>query len=213
MPIDRPSRKVDGMQIKWIFSSICSIALAACAPSQDAIHTAIVQTKAIEETSIAYTQAAQKIPLDEINLEELLILPGDLPTDYVGQQIKSELPKTLKDIGIYEGINTASQSFRNSHWPSEGVTITIYASAEEPRYFFDEILTKRLPKVEGLGDASLINEGGAWCDRCSIQIIFFRCNALVYIDILDQVASRDSIYGTITTYAKRLDERLQPLVC
>ena len=190
------------MQIKSSFISICMIALAACAPSQDAANAAVVET-----------QAAPKIPLDEIKLEELLILPGDLPAGYVGQQIKRELPNSLKDLGIYEGINIASQRFRNADWASEGVTIAIYASAEEPKYIFDELLTSRLPKVEGLGEVSLIHEGGAFCDRCSIQVIFFRCHALVYIDIYDQLASRDSVYATITTYAKRLDQRLQPLVC
>lgn len=195
------------MQIKWIFIAVCIVVLAACVPSQAAINTGIIQTKAVE------TQAAPKIPLDEIDLGELLIVQGDLPAAYVGQQIKSELPGSLKDIGIYEGINTASQSFKNSNWASEGVTVTIYASAEEPKYIFDEILTSRLPKVAGLGEASLIHEGGTWCDRCSIQVIFFRCHALVYIDIYDQQASHDRVYGTITTYAKRLDGRLQPLVC
>jgi hypothetical protein len=203
------------MNRKWVVSALCAVILAACAPSApstDAISTAIAQTQAAIPTA-TLTPVPTKIPIDEINLEALLILPGDLPAQFEGQQIRSHFPERLNGLGIPEGINTASQSFRNDEWASDGVTITIYKSADEAKTNFTDNLNNKLPKVDGLGDDSLINEEGTLCDRCSMQIIFIRCNALVYVDIFNELADRDAVYETITTYAKRLDKRLQPLVC
>ena len=65
-----------------------------------AITATLIEPKIVAETSIAQTKEAQRIPLDKITLDELLILPGDLPTDFNGQQIKSELPKSLGGLKI-----------------------------------------------------------------------------------------------------------------
>jgi hypothetical protein len=200
------------MKTKYLLVVFCLLILAACAPSADAVSTAIAQTQAAIPTATA-TPAPTKIPLDKINLEELLIVPGDLPADFQGQQIKHELPKGLQGLGIAKGINTASQSFRNSEWASDGVTITVYNSSAEAKTNFDDNLNNDLPKVDGLGDTSIIYESGTLCDRCSFKIVFIRCNALVYVDIFDQLATHDDVYETITTYAKRLDKRLAPLIC
>lgn len=191
--------------------AICMMVLSACGPSAEAIQEAIVQTQAAALPTP--TSEPTKIPLDSIDLEELLILPGDLPTNFEGQQIRSELPEALTKIGITKGINTVSQGFKVSEWGSDGVTITVYRTAQEAKDIFVEKLNTDLPKVEGLGDLSIVSEGGTLCEGCSIQVLFVRCNALVYVDIFNQMATRDYVYETITTYAKRLDERLQPLVC
>jgi hypothetical protein len=200
------------VKTKYIVIVVCIVILAACAPSADAVSTAIAQTQAAQPTPTV-PPTPTRIPLDEINLEELLIMPGDLPTDFEGQQVKSELSPTLKAIEIPEGINMVSQAFRNGDWASEGVTIVLYKSAEEAEKHFTDKLNTDLPEVEGLGERSLISEGGTLCEGCAIQIIFIRCNALVFVDVFDQLRSRDTVYEIITTYAKRLDTRLQPLVC
>ena len=108
-------------------------------------------------------------------------------------------------------MNIASQSFRNSAYASDGITIILYENIEEARKSFDK-LNSDLPKVDELGDASIIQESEDMLGN-SMRIFFIRCHAFVYIDIYSGVGSRDDVYGVATTYAKRIDKRLQPLVC
>jgi hypothetical protein len=204
------------------------VTLASCssAPSKNTVQTAIAQTQTAQPTSTSIPTTtvlptSTTIPLSSIDLESILLLPGDLPTDIIGGQIRSKPPTGLTSLPKADQV--IQQGFRAGELASDGVTIFLYNSVSD----LDAAYTQ-VAKIEEIGTAQAhydIGErisialkvfnplpligGDGLPGGTSVKLVFSHCHALVYIDLFSESASED----VATTYAQRLDERLSELVC
>ena len=114
--------------------------------------------------------------------------------------------------------------FRTVDFASDGIMIILFNTSEDLEKAYQII-----KKEEGLHDVSksfidigeisgyavtsisdLYLVGGKTIyGGTSIQFIFTRCNALVYIDIFSRANNNETTF----TYAQRVDERLSKLIC
>lgn len=191
--------------------------LSACAPSEEAIQTVMAQTQA------AFTPTPKTIPsstpeptptlipFSELNLEDILLLPGDLPDEFTMQQISSEYPYLHFPANITPD-QVLQMKLRAGDYASDGVVIILFKSIDDVTEIYPK--AKTLWKVYNSDEVTDVGENvSANTDIImgvrSSQILFTRCNALVYIDLFSPSASLD----VANIYAARLDERLSELVC
>jgi hypothetical protein len=186
------------------------LGLAACGPSpvavQQTVEAGMAQTQAAIPTQ-TLTPSPTSVPLSEVDLEAILILPGDLPTDFVGGQIKSKVTNEFKDVP--DAAQVVQQGFRAGDYSADGITILLYESPSDIDAAYKVFLReeRRLGPLSDVGEKAKIFSSGL--DVKSVQILFVRCHAIVFIDLFATSASAD----VATTYAQRLDKRLTPLVC
>jgi len=196
----------------------CTMLLAACGqstPSPEMIQTSIAQTQAALPTQTPIPTPTP-IPLSEINLEDILILPGDLPSGYAGSQISNNPPEKifgyeqfieqkLEKKGIDFGfvwvvLYNTTQKAKTTYtaWSNYG------SSSEEDNF------TTTVSSVEGLGEEAkyfMMDGEVATISIDMTYLTFVRCHAFVRINMkTDDVES-------VINYADRLDKRLSELVC
>lgn len=165
------------------------------------------------------------IPLSEIDLEPILIRPGDLPAGYSGAQIQDSPspPGMFKDIKGYQ--KSISQQLEKNGKAAGLVTIFLFDSISQRNTAYYRI-------VDGFGEsqddsgikmtvAALSDVGEravyALIDASSLDaelsvgdLAFVRCNAFVHI----RFARFDNAnVSSLSAYAKRLDKRLIELIC
>jgi hypothetical protein len=214
------------MRTSYAVSIIFCILLASCqaaAPEPSVIQTAIAKTKASEPTAIPTSTpqpSPTSIPLSKINLEELILLKGDLSPEYVGGQIKTDWPKDI-DAKFPDPDNLVQQSFRNGIFGSDGITIALYDSVSNVQIayqaFTEAMSVEKVDKKNELSDIGekafiTISAGGGFLNipySVSVKLVFMRCHSVVFIDLFASAASED----VAITYGKRLDKRLSPIVC
>lgn len=198
-------------------STLAILVLAACSSSESSIQTAIAKT---EQAQPVAAPSESPIPLSQINLENLLLQDGDLPTVFVGQQVISRPPV---DIGSVPSPDQAiNRAFRAGDFASDGVTILLYESAFDLERAYDIVVgiisesaqPRALAQVgesavltEETSDPSLMLVGIP--PATSAKVVFIRCHALVYIDLFASEADAN----VAADYARRIDQRLQPVVC
>jgi hypothetical protein len=177
-----------------------ALVMTGCGPSEDAIQ------KAIEQTQMAMPTATL-IPFSELNLESILIVPGDLPPGYEASQIRSERGDITKPAPVPDYF--VSQMLSKSGAPKGLVDVLVYEDASKVSNAYD-LASKNAP---GQGTAKKIEigeEGQIASFFLSYEVVtvtFFRCNAVVSIQFMG--AGPDGARD----YAKRLDERITPIVC
>lgn len=92
------------------------------------------------------------------------------------------------------------------------VTVLLYdeASQQEAAYAdtVDGMLDDHYP-VEGLGEQARMSQPMNLLGAFSVETVFRRCRAVVHI----RMFAPDSPTDVLTTYAKRLDQRLAKIVC
>lgn len=145
--------------------------------------------------------------LGALNLEPLLIQPGDLPAGISAAQVRAELPQMFE--GVPTPIKAIDQRFQDGVGNAGGVTVALYEMTADRDTAYDQL-------VKGMTvDAKPYDNVGERAMALSLDLIiqaadvaFVRCHAVVYVRI---VGSAD-IAGA-TSYAKRLDERLSENVC
>ncbi len=203
-----------------------SLLLPACSPSAGAVETAIAQTQAARPTSspvptVRPTATATKastatptpvptatqIPLADIDLESLLIQSGDLPAGYSGGQVRSGAPAMFDELP--PAIADISQQFEHNGGPAGGVTIFLYSTVALVRSGYQAILAgfgdDTVARVT-VGEQARMVETGFGFDGA--DIVFTRCAAVVHVRMTDGADA-----ASVTAYAERLDDRLQPVVC
>jgi hypothetical protein len=207
---------------------VFAVLLGSCStvPSGNVVQTAIAQTQIAQPILTPIPSPTEiptptPIPLSDIDLESILLLSGDLPTDIIGGQVRSNPPKGLGSLP--EADQVIQQGFRADELASDGVTIFLYDSISDLDKAYEMVAQieglnskrtlygvgeKGAFSVEELGGLPLIG-GGSIPGGTSVKLVFSRCHALVYIDLFSPNASED----VATTYAQRLDERITPLVC
>ncbi len=206
------------------FLPIFALALfaASCGPSTEKFEPSLAQTQAAQ-----LTEPPTLIPLSEINLEELLIQPGDLPVGFSPSKISTEPPELFSEIAGYE--YTVSQLFEQKEKIVGGVTVFLYENNADLEQYYSSIvedLGESAFKVDGVGEKASgytintteeilaldINELGKKILLAQALIFtdlaFQKCHAIVHI----RVIGTDNI-SVVKIYANILENRLASLVC
>lgn len=178
-----------------------------CAPSPETIQKAIEKTQTAMPTPTA-------INLGEIDLSEILITPGDLPAGYTASQIRDHGFITDEvEVGV---INMMHQDLVFKDDFGGKISIYLYNSSGEAKKAFDFItsnIQESPNKIDGLGEDSVGESlyvpliGGLDPIQAS-TVVFIRCKAVFYGEL-----KSDKAYNGLVDYAKRLDERINKIVC
>lgn len=152
-------------------------------------------------------------PIVDINLDPLLVIDGDLPEryQYQGQQIKPFFPSTIDYLP--EPVNIASRSFRINNYESDGITIALYEDEIRANSALSSLIDAEILKlpVENFPGAFMLiryPKGGVTL----VRLGFVRCNALVYIEIID-TETYTNVIDTTVAYGLRVNKRLESTIC
>lgn len=192
------------------------------APSGDVVQTAIAETQLDHPTDTLIPKPTDTlppptntpVPLSEIDLESILLLPGDLPSNYKLSVFYDEIPGLLifnKNHDFPSPDAVTSMDIDDTLHPDSygGYEISrlvvmlyndltqrdaAYGKLRDPNNFFDTSVIS----------SSDVGENAVAIDEVAYDyVVFIRCNALVFMQTTSDTAN----------YAQRLDERLTPLVC
>jgi hypothetical protein len=149
--------------------------------------------------------------LSEIDLDTILLLPGDLPPACVGGQIRSAVPRQFGDLPAADSVVT--QDLYDGDYKAEpGVMILLYESSSDLDEAYEGVCTSEelSQQVADVGERAMASESyNTLFNVGSATLVFVRCHALVYLDLFSPTADTE----VVVAYAQRLDERLSPLVC
>lgn len=146
--------------------------------------------------------------LKTVNLEPVLIQEGDLPAGFTGAQVKDTLPPMFEHAApptkaLYQGFQRAGNG-------AGGVSVLLYESDTDRDATYAD-------SVKGMGDGTQpqtdVGERATILSSDSYStlladLVFVRCHAVVFVRFIGTKQPSDA-----AAYAKRLDQRLQPLVC
>ena len=157
--------------------------------------------------------------LADINLESILIKPDDLPEGYTGGQVNDKLPIYLdvRDTPVKQ----IFQEFNNNNVSAGGVAVIVFNDDSFmgnalfgfgwglgfPDYLHVDINGETMHLTKDLLSSATVS-GNSQAEIEGMDGYFKRCNTIVHVRMTGTV-DQDSI----TSYAKKLDERLTPLVC
>lgn len=155
------------------------------------------------------------IPLSELDLEPLLIQAGDLPAGLSGAQVRDDPPMAFKDVP--SGDNMIWQQFQRGQDPAGYVAVFVYEDAAQVDQAYeamkDMLVNGHAEESQDVGDrlhtdwySSMFSESMGGID--SAHGVFTHCHAAVFIQFHDTTD-----VAAVSAYAKRLDARLEPLIC
>lgn len=186
---------------------LLSVMLSACesVPTGDALPTAMAEptkTFVFNLTDVPTQILPTPIPLADIDLESIILLPGDLPDGYTGAEVLDPIPDRF---GGTQGVNEIFQVIEYKSRPAGEVTIIVYDSEARSAITYDLILDGMYPieEVKILGEQAQLE-----INHFITELSFLRCNADVKITMWNST-NRE----IIISYAQKLDKRLIPLVC
>ena len=169
---------------------------------------ATLTLKAVQATPTPLPPTATPVPLDEI-----LILPGDLPPGYTGAQIRTEAPGTFPALPSTETV--LYQQIQSNGRQIGSVTLFVYQGETDLKKAYS-ILKGGLGEsksLSGLGDEATFWNNTTFNITVS-ELVFRHCRALVYVRMTAGVVDESSVdESSVVGYAKRLDKRLQQIVC
>ena len=142
----------------------------------------------------------------QADLEALLVQDGDLPAGVVASQVRDSPPVPI------EGLPTAAQTVYREFGPAEsplGDVIvwryTLQADVEQGYEAIAGQMEGQAP-AEAIGERAEVSVGTVAASAVS-SVVFARCNTVA------SIVMYNSDLEAVQTYAKRLDQRLQAVVC
>ena len=197
---------------------VVTLFVVSCAQSSPVPTTApqpspIVPTNTPQPSPTAtLAPTSTPLPLSGIDLESIIIEDGDLPAGFSGAQIRDVAPGMFRDLPLAQ--NTVYQQLEKNGETAGGIAIFLYDSQENVEEAYNLI-------VDGMtDDAELSNNVGEKATTLSMsmtalgittkaaEIVFVRCGAVVHIRM-----TGTSDVDSVVAYAKRLDRRIEILVC
>ena len=154
--------------------------------------------------------------LSKINLESILIQPGDLPAGITGGQV-SEMSDRM-DSKYPKPTNNVYQELSENGKQIGEIVILLYDSDIDLNQVFS-MITSRFPEIPQT-PVDIGNKGVAFSGIRKVRVldmessvrvssvVFTRCGAIAQITIVDSYA-----ITPVKNYAQRLDQRITPLVC
>lgn len=207
---------------------LIAVLLASCstAPSGDAIQTAIAQTQVAQPTNTLVPiptatppePTNTPVPLGELDIESILLMPGDLPSNYKLSIFYKEIPGLILftksgNIPVPDAVSamniddtTAIDFYGDSKLNRVVVMLyndltqrdIAYQVLSDPANYRDKVVNP----LGGVGEKAVSIPEMVFTASYK-YVVFTRCNALVSMHTT----------GDTANYAQRLDERLTPLVC
>lgn len=194
--------------------------LAACAPSASQIQTAIAQTQAAWTPTPTYAPTPTNtpiptptlMPLSELNLEDILIEPGDLPVGFSGAQILDSIYGRYEPQWKLKPVKVTTQTFEVKGEDGGFVTVFLFDNDQDIENAFTVISNEvSYPtKVTDIGSKGVFGTFVSAFSSIPSQtgVAFIECNAVVYI-IFQNMSDTDAARA----YAQRLDKRPIERVC
>jgi len=177
--------------------------LSACAPSPQSIQTALAQTKAAWMPSPSPTN----IPFASLDLENKLIINGDLPPGFSGSQIRYD-PGYFTNYAPIPDYHINQIISYNNH--NGGlVDVLLFEDINKvPRAYqlFLSTMIMSNSKNANVGEESTASDNVELIK--TTDLAFIRCHAVVHIQLIGSSNQIDVI-----SYGQRLDKRLQPIAC
>jgi hypothetical protein len=189
---------------------VTTLVLAGCGETPQSSQQAIDQAFATIGAGLDATAVSTVVPLTALDLESLLIQPGDLPAGVIGSQVKDKAPPVFKDAPL--PVKAIDQRFGLADGVTiGGVTVLLYDSPADLEKAYAVVIggmgSSAYPSTE-VGDKARIGGLTARTQRIA-EVSFVRCHALVSVSLSETPQPDDDTL----TYAQRLDKRLMPLVC
>lgn len=155
------------------------------------------------------TPTVTPIPFSELNLEDMLVRPGDLPPGIKGSQIRSHAPAMFD--GIVQPDYEVYQLFEQNGQQVGGVAVFVYEDMNKVKEAYEFILRgmggKQRTEQASLGDESaVVTMVLPFSGERMTDLVWRHCHSVV------QVRMGDSPDAAIA-YGERLMERLSKLVC
>ncbi len=149
------------------------------------------------------------IPLSDIDLSPLLIQEGDLPAGYSGAQIRDEAPAPFNRLP--ETQNQISQELAHSNTTGGRVSVFVYDSLADRDTAYSILIEDIMisgGEVTGRVGESDYTTYVYLMGTHYTALSFTRCGAVVNINL-----SGRQDQEAIIAYARRLDQRLEPIIC
>lgn len=137
-------------------------------------------------------------PITRAELEAVIYQDGDLPAGWIAGQISDQM---TGDVGNAT-LTVARELMAPDPVFTSEVGVAVYETADDARVAYTTIL----PGVTEDGSPYEVGEQGR--ERGNI-VLFQRCRAVAVV----RLTSETTELREIGAYARRLDERLTPLVC
>jgi hypothetical protein len=173
----------------------------------------LLTTCAQATPSTAPPSATSPRSLAQIDLETLVIQPGDLPPmDATPQKI----PLSPFSPGLRPGVAASFARLLQKGASVRGhVYVDVYTDTVDAERAYEEVIALLYQGDEKFGyrrTAPAIGDQATLEYRDHADVVFRRCHATILISF---PPSKDTalVQDTILAYAQRLDARLKPLVC
>ena len=195
------NRREEMIKFKMIPLFICIIFLfSACKPG---VTPTVVATITVEPI---LTPTETPIPISELDLDEILIVDGDLPPSFEASQIRNKLGDISNDAP--EPDNFFSRSISRNNTFGGIVDVLLYEDISKVTDAY-KISVEQMP---GNGEIVEVGEIGEAKSNSYLvntaSIAFTRCNAVVVIQL-----QGTSNVDDVISFAVRLDKRLKNIVC
>ncbi len=160
------------------------------------------------------------ISLTAADLEPLLVQPGDLPGGRVGGQVRDTIPAIIENLPSSQ--QTILQTFEQAGRVDGWVGVRLYQKTTNADAAYQEVVqqmplypsatnTKRtLKTVDTLGEQATAAPPPDIATTAT-YLTFVRCHAFIVMTFSDDVPDPEATAAI--AYAKRLDKRIQPVVC
>ena len=188
---------------------------AAVTPEPSLAEKQTIVARALSDTpspTIQSTMQPTKVALKDLDLEPLLIQSGDLPAGFSGAQVKNEAPemfnKTPKPVYVI------NQRFAYHEETGGGITVLVYDHLADATEAFQGVrkgMTTDAVPLNDVGEEAFVVAMALTAGDKKIKStdgLFQRCHAIVHVRFSD-ISDSD----VVEAYLKRLDKRLQPMVC
>jgi hypothetical protein len=159
-------------------------------------------------------QNSTPVPLAGLNLEPYLIQSGDLPAGYSGVQAVKVADDTFPWVSNH-GINNIYQQLQKNGNSVGNITVFLYDSTDQRDLAYKQLINgmgiENQKNIDGIGEKgtySVMDVVRSGKEIMISELVFVRCNALINITM-----SETKNIDDLSAYAKKLDARLQPLVC
>ena len=189
--------------------------LAACSPNANSVPSnsasPAAQTSLPSQPELKPWFADTPVAIEDLDLQALAILDGDLPPGYNGGQVYDGLPK------IFEGIPPAELAFyqliEREGSGAGGVAILFFSNEDQVSQAYEHLLegmvieeTERISELGERAHIYIFYQAGV--SFRFVDALFERCGAVVHIRLGDTFNKEEAV-----SYAQKLDQRLTEVIC
>jgi hypothetical protein len=176
--------------------------------------TCLMMSVSCTTTPSAPPPTKTPVPLSEIDFEGLIIQEGDLPEGLISPGLRYDAPE-------YKDIPEATMTFRAPLFGpgdlSGSIVVFLYEDHQKLEEAYQKIFEMKdmirdsFPDIGEKSESKYLvemwdsEEGGG--QRNIDELVFIRCMAVI------DIYFRGTEVDDLSFYAKRLDERLRPVVC